>query len=558
MTGLDIDRLIAGWRGPLLAAVVALLAGLPVALILPPLDRDESRFAQATAQMLETGDYVNIQFQDDPRHKKPIGLHWLQAAGVALVSEAEDRDILAYRLPSLLAAALAAAALAFGAGPVFGQRASVLAGALLGTTFLLSSEAGIAKTDAALCAAVTVMMVALARLYLAARGQGPAVGRPTRLVFWLALAISVLIKGPIGPLVAGLTIGALTVADRDRGLIRSLGWRWGLLLVAAVVGPWAVAITVATDGAFWGASLGQDIAPKLASGQEGHFGWPGYHLILTPLTTFPAVLLLPAALMVGWGRRDEPAIRFALAWLVPAWLVFELAPTKLVHYPLPLFGALAWLMAAALAAPPGPLARRLGAGLAVVGALSLGGVVFYGLSEFGSGPAQVWASLTFGLALAAAAIGGLLLVRQAAVSGLVVAMVLGSLSHAALARLLADLDPLWISSRLERSLIEAGLDPRQGRLPGPVTLAGYAEPSSVFLLGTETELGDGTAAARAIAEGRPAVVEARQEAAFRAELGRLRQGVVTRGAVEGVNYSNGDAVSLTLYAPVPSDPTLIP
>ena len=58
MKASDLDRFIAGWRGPLLAALVALLAGLPALMLLPPLDRDESRYAQATSQMLETGDYV--------------------------------------------------------------------------------------------------------------------------------------------------------------------------------------------------------------------------------------------------------------------------------------------------------------------------------------------------------------------------------------------------------------------------------------------------------------------------------------------------------------------
>ena len=89
----DLDRYIAGWRGPLLAALLTLLAGLPGLLLLPPLDRDESRYAQATSQMLESGDYVDIRFQDEPRWKKPVGIYWLQAAAVSLTSDVEDREI---------------------------------------------------------------------------------------------------------------------------------------------------------------------------------------------------------------------------------------------------------------------------------------------------------------------------------------------------------------------------------------------------------------------------------------------------------------------------------
>ncbi|MBU3972877.1 MAG: glycosyltransferase family 39 protein, partial [Alphaproteobacteria bacterium] len=119
----DLDRFIAGWRGPLLAALVALLAGLPALLLLPPLDRDESRYAQATSQMLESGDFVDIRFQDDPRWKKPVGIYWMQAAAVAVTSSVENRDIAPYRIPSILGAMLAAAACAWAGAAMFGQRA---------------------------------------------------------------------------------------------------------------------------------------------------------------------------------------------------------------------------------------------------------------------------------------------------------------------------------------------------------------------------------------------------------------------------------------------------
>jgi len=93
MTRPDLDRYIAGWRGPLLAALLALIAGLPSLLLLPPLDRDESRYAQATSQMLESGDYVDIRFQDEPRWKKPVGIYWMQAAAVAATTGVEARAI---------------------------------------------------------------------------------------------------------------------------------------------------------------------------------------------------------------------------------------------------------------------------------------------------------------------------------------------------------------------------------------------------------------------------------------------------------------------------------
>ena len=120
----ELARLSRGWRGPAVAALVAFLAGLPGLLAVPPLDRDESRFAQATAQMLESRDFVVIRYQDEPRFKKPVGIHWLQAASVSLLSSPEGRQIWAYRIPSLLGAMLAAAACTWGAAGFFGDRSA--------------------------------------------------------------------------------------------------------------------------------------------------------------------------------------------------------------------------------------------------------------------------------------------------------------------------------------------------------------------------------------------------------------------------------------------------
>jgi len=548
MIRFDLDRCVAGWRGPVLAALLAMIAGLPGLFLLPPLDRDESRFAQATAQMLESRDYVDIRFQDEPRWKKPIGIYWLQAAAVSATSSVADRDIAPYRIPSLLGAMLAAWACAWVGSALFGARIGFLGGAVLGVSFLLSSEAGIAKTDAVLCGAVTLAMAALARIYMAERaGQRPI--RPHKLMFWLGLGLSMLIKGPIGLLVIAPAMLALSVWDRDVKWLRRLGWGWGLPLVALMVGPWAIAITIVTDGGFWREAIGGDLAPKIVGAHESHGGFPGLYLVLAPLLFFPATLLLPAAVSTAWSRRAEPAIRFLVCWLVPAWLIFELAPTKLAHYTLPTFGALALLAAAALARPIGRASRITGAGLAIFAALAIIAITLYGLTLFGTSTAQTWAALTILSTAAAAAIGGFLLLNRASVTALLVSLAFGLVAHAALAGVLRQLRPLSIAPQLERVMEAAEIHPRQGRTPGPVAITGFHEPSFVFLTGRDTELTDARGAAEALAEGRPAIVEAHDADAFRQASGRL--GAVGRavGTVNGHNYSTGDDVSLTVYAP---------
>lgn len=552
-----LDRLLArwsrGWRGPATAAFIACLAALPGLIAAPVLDRDEARFAQATSQMLETGDFTVIKFQDQPRFKKPVGIHWMQALSVEVFSDVEAREIWAYRLPSLLGAMLAAAACAWGAAAFFDRRTALIAGALLGASFLLSTEGFIAKTDAMLAGTTTLAMAALARVYAASRG-GMALTRGAVWLFWIGLGVAILIKGPVAPLVVALTILALVLLDRRPAWLARLRWYWGLLIVAIIVGPWAGAVTVATDGGFWGQAIAADLAPKLAGGQESHGGPFGYHTLLAPLLAFPLTLLLPAGLVIGWVKRDEPGVRFALAWLIPSWLAFELTPTKLPHYLLPTYGALAWLSARALTEPMGRWPRWIGAGLAAFAGVALAVGVFYLLNLYGDPSDTAAAAIAAILLAAAGLVGAWLLVKGLTAEAVAVSLALGVLGHGALlAGLAPRLDPLWLSARTEQVMAAQRLLPRQGVAETPVAVAGYAEPSLVFALGTDTELHDADEAAQAIAEARPAIVEDKEEAAFRAELAKRNVTAKLVGEVRGLNYSKGDETTLRIYvSPRPS------
>ena len=138
------------------AHACAILLALCLACFLPgfaslqPMDRDEPRFAQATKQMLETGDFVDIRFQDEARYKKPIGIHWLQAAAVAageaLGVPGARTTIALYRIPSLLGA-LAAVLLTYWAALAFAtRREAFLAAALIGASLMLVGR-GAARQD---------------------------------------------------------------------------------------------------------------------------------------------------------------------------------------------------------------------------------------------------------------------------------------------------------------------------------------------------------------------------------------------------------------------------
>ncbi|HUZ72908.1 MAG TPA: glycosyltransferase family 39 protein [Stellaceae bacterium] len=542
-----------GWRPYALLLLLCLGLYVPGQASLPVMDRDEARFAQATRQMLESGDFLHIRFQDEARNRKPAGIYWLQAAAVATLSHAESDAIWPYRLPSLLGATAAVLMIfAFGAS-LFGREAALVGAALLAASLGLTIEAHLAKTDAVLLAAAVAAQAALGTIYRAARMPG-ALPAPWRwaLLFWVAQGVAMLVKGPVVPALSALTVLALSVADRDGRWLRRLHPAWGVPLAALIVAPWLIAISRATNDTFLADSLGHDFLGKLLSAQESHGAWPGYYLALVAVTFWPGSLFLGGAALWAWRRRGEPAVRFLIAWAVPFWFVLELVPTKLPHYLLPAFPALALLAGGALgdaraAVPAWPL--RTAAVVWAVASLILA-------ATLALVPLQLDVGIDVAGVVAAMVIlvyGGTLLRRtwRGLEPALAVRAVLLALLTvpAAIALEMPRLDPLWLSRAA--AVMVAGEQHKPVRLP--VAAVGYAEPSLVFLLGTRTDLTTPDAAAARItaAHGGLALVESRDDEAFRRALGARgwQARVVERAA--GLDYSNGKRMVLTLYRGVP-------
>ena len=349
----------------LLLVLFCLLCWLPGWFTIPATDRDEARFVQATRQMLETGDYVSIRNGAEARNRKPIGIYWLQVPGVAAAHAlgwATQNPVWPYRLPSLLGALLAVLATHAVGRRLFDPGTALLAAAMLGGSVLLTVEAHIAKTDAALAGVTTLAMLVLARAH-----RGEPVARAMAAIFWLAVATGILLKGPILPLVVGTAILVLAAVERRARWLGALRPGWGIPLAAITVLPWFVAIGVATHGGFFRDAVGADLGAKLAGGAEAHGAPPGTHLLLLSATLFPSGWAAFAAIPPTWRRRRQPQVRFLLAWLA-SWAVFEAVPTKLPHYILPLLPPLCLLAASGIAHSPNRLRQAAGAATVCVGA----------------------------------------------------------------------------------------------------------------------------------------------------------------------------------------------
>jgi 4-amino-4-deoxy-L-arabinose transferase-like glycosyltransferase len=248
-----------------LLLLLSLALFVPGQASLPPLDRDESRYTQATAQMFETGNFFDIRFQDQPRYLQPAGIYWLQAASVSLLSAPADRDVWAYRVPSLIGATLAVLLTAWIGNLLFGAPVGFLAAVLIAVSLILGVEARMAKIDAVLLSAVLGAQAALAKIYLESTAdREPSLGWAA--AFWLALGAGLMLKGPIILLVVFGTILMLTITERRAAWLWRLQPIWGVPLLLLIVLPWFIAIAVASKGEFFATAVGHNLLGKVATG----------------------------------------------------------------------------------------------------------------------------------------------------------------------------------------------------------------------------------------------------------------------------------------------------
>ncbi len=543
-----IRRLAATWPGAVALVLLALAAYLPGLRALPPVEFDESRYAEAAREMAASrrlDRWIIPTIEGRPRLNKPPLVYWLVAGSAWLCSggdvdrfsypratrpELEARrtvtgspptreqlltgGIWAYRLPAVVASILAVL-LTWRLGlTMFSPPCAWLAAALLCCAWIMTIDARLVRTDQVLLACTLAAQWALWNLW-----RTPAPPRRWVVILWLAIGLGVLTKGPVTPGVVGLTVVALSLLTRDTHWVRRLHWPTGLLIAAAVVLPWLVAALAAVGPETFVRIVTQEVVGRSLTPSGGRAGPPGYHLVVLHGAFWPGALLAVPAFIYAlraavrhtppdppdphrpprrpdrtglWSRirPGRPAELFCLAWIVPAWLLLELIETKLPHYPLPLYPAVALLCArAAWAGRRGrlPIAgtrAALGGDLLwwLIGlVLAIGLPVRFALrGDLRREPGVIVALVTCGVlvpVILTAAFG--LIRRRRFVSGLMLSLLPAVIGARAMFQtVLPNLRAPWLASRIVRELAE--IDPSDTR---PKAAVGYTREGLVFLTG---------------------------------------------------------------------------
>ena len=541
-----------------LLTLLCLILYLPGITTLPMVDRDSPHFAQATRQMIETGDYWQVNFQDQPRHLKPPGIYWLQALSVKIFSNASTASVWPYRLPGIIGALLAVLFTFICARTIYDDKTAFLGAALLAASFLLIIETHLMVTDAVLLLTMVVMQGSLWRIYCGTRNQ-ESIAWYWIGFFWLAMAVGVFIKG-ITPLIAGLTILSLVVIDRQYRWLKQLKPTLGIVILLGASAFWLIPFSLAANSNFLMDMIHGDLLPKVLGGQQSHGMPPGYFLFIFPLMFWPGSLFFGYGCYYGIQKKKQPSERFLLIWIIPIWILFEIIPTKLPEYVLPIYPAVALLTARGIIAVSDIMSKKnekfsgwwfywlpIYTGIWFLYSLAFAGFIVFA-PYYVDHHWQPWAFFSALIVIAAALIAVLLTWQKKLLIAVKVLMIAVIFSIPPLFQIiLPRLNNLWLSEKVALMTQKAGSNILTKQ--HPLLSIGYGEPSLVFILGTDkvqyTTLPQLVAA---LANRKPRLILVAEP--FLA----LVEGILSRSqshwrqidVTKGFNYSDGKWMELSL------------
>jgi 4-amino-4-deoxy-L-arabinose transferase-like glycosyltransferase len=324
---------------------------------LPLIDRDEPRFAEASREMIERGNYVVPYFNNQYRFDKPPLAYWVQVGSYRIFGEND----FAARFPSVIAAALIALSIFAWGARMGGDRVGWWTALIFTLSLQVFAHAKAAVADMWLVLFITLAHWAAYELIAGKKTLNVQWG--WWLAFYISLAFGFLAKGPIAffPL---LTVAAIKLQDRELQIGKRFALVRGTVLTFAIISLWAIPAIIRTNGEFLRVGIGRHEIERSFGTMEGHGGSTllvyflllPFYFVTIFVSFFPWSIKLPGLVKRLRQPRDK-VDDYLLAGSAIVFVIFTLVRTKLPHYTLPAFPLLSLLLARQLVAIDFPLRR---------------------------------------------------------------------------------------------------------------------------------------------------------------------------------------------------------
>ena len=314
---------------------------LGVRTLVPP---DEGRYAEMAREMFASGDWVTTRLNGIKYFEKPPLQTWMNALSFTVFGLGDWQARLWTGLCGIGGVLLTG----YTATRVFSPRIGLYAGLVLGSCFYWLACSQIDSLDMGLSGMMTIVLCAL--LLGQREGASALENRNWMLLCWAAMALSVLSKGLIGLMLPGGILVAYTIVTLQWRLWTRLHLVKGLLLFLAVAAPWFILVALRNpeQPAFFFIHEHWDRFFKTEHHREQV--WYVF-FVLTAVGMVPWLGMLAHSMVLAVKRApgvDARAFRprlMLLVWAVFIILFFTKSNSKLPGYILPVFPALAMLVA---------------------------------------------------------------------------------------------------------------------------------------------------------------------------------------------------------------------
>ena len=323
----------------LIAFAAVLLYVLGARTLVPP---DEGRYAEMAREMFASGDWITTRLNGIKYFEKPPLQTWMNALSFTLFGLGDWQARLWTGLCGLLGVVLTGVA----GTRVFGARIGFYAALVLGSSFYWVACSQIDSLDMGLSG---MMTVALCALLIAQRDDaGASERRNWMLVCWAGMALSVLSKGLIGLVLPGGVLVFYTIFSRDWAIWKRLHIVKGLILFFLIATPWFVLVGLKNPEQPHFFFVHEHFDRFLKKEHHREAAWYIFFVLLAA-GSVPWVGVLVQSL-VGAARRNGETTRFRprlmlLVWVAFITLFFTKSNSKLPGYILPVFPAVALLVA---------------------------------------------------------------------------------------------------------------------------------------------------------------------------------------------------------------------
>lgn len=342
-------------QGTYLALGISLILMVLFMILMPATelwDRDEPLYARTALEMLLSGDWVIPTYNGSLFAHKPPMTYWLMAVSFSVFGENEFAARF-FSGPTMAASAFFTYLIA---RRMFDHTIGIWSMIMFGTAFLTLYLGSIAQHDAPLMLFIVIAIWAYVNFLYEPKNLWPML-----LVFALAMAATLYIKGPVGPAVICTTLffsWVLMLPNERPKFMQMAIFASGFVLACLIFAIWVIPTNNATNGALWEMGVEKHIIQRAQAPLENYGGTAalGYYWMLPAyipvilITFMPWTIHLPAGLKAlisgNLGSRRERAILWG--WIAPTFLMFTLAGSKLPHYIFPIYPALAIMCAAVM------------------------------------------------------------------------------------------------------------------------------------------------------------------------------------------------------------------